>query len=249
MHSIGKAKVGVGVVLVAAAAGVLASAGSPATAGQVASNHGDVAKIKMVQKGRDLTFTGPKKVEKGRKLRIVNDTNPKKVGPHTFTLITSKNMPTSKKKQKKCEEPQGCLRRHRGCPQVRPEDEQGQQAERGRRQKGVGQALRYEGRLLVHREEGHDRRQEGDRQARHGAALLLRGSPVHAGQDQGGEVAGPAGRLHQSEEARAEAIASASALLIPSGTSSSIGSRSSEGSNPANASIVARTQNGMWSTL
>lgn len=107
MNSIGKAKVGVGVVLVAAAAGVLASAGGPATAGQVASNHGDVAKIKMVQKGRDLTFTGPKEVEKGAKLRIVNDTNPKKVGPHTFTLITSKNMPTSKKKQKKCEELEG----------------------------------------------------------------------------------------------------------------------------------------------
>lgn len=83
-------------------AAMSASASDPAKA-----RSGPVAKIKMEASGKgrntELFFTGPKEVEKGTKLEIVNKTNPGKVGPHTFSLVKQNRLPDTKKEIKACE--------------------------------------------------------------------------------------------------------------------------------------------------
>ena len=59
--------------------------------------------IKMAQDGKDLFFEGPKTVEAGTTLKIDNTTNPKQVGPHTFSLVRKKDIPTTKSAIKACE--------------------------------------------------------------------------------------------------------------------------------------------------
>lgn len=59
--------------------------------------------IKMKQDGRDLFFEGPTTVAAGTVLKIKNTTNPQKVGPHTFSLVREKDIPTDEKDIKNCE--------------------------------------------------------------------------------------------------------------------------------------------------
>ncbi len=93
------------VVGVAALAAVFAlTAGGGASASKKGhSKSGRAAVVKMDVKGKDLGFTGPKTVEAGQKLKIVNKTSPKKVGPHTFSLVKKKDLPTTNKQMKDCE--------------------------------------------------------------------------------------------------------------------------------------------------
>jgi hypothetical protein len=92
----------VAVLGVGGAAAMSATASAPAKAGS-----GHAAKIKMKVEGKgknaDLFFKGPKEVEKGTKLEIVNKTSPSKVGPHTFTLIKQNRLPSTKQEIKDCE--------------------------------------------------------------------------------------------------------------------------------------------------
>ena len=91
-------------VLVAVAAlGALAVVitGGGAASAKPAAKHGSV--IKMERKGKDLFFTAPATVEAGTNLKIKNATNPKQVGPHTFSLAAPKVLPTTKKQIKACE--------------------------------------------------------------------------------------------------------------------------------------------------
>jgi hypothetical protein len=76
-----------------------ASATSPATK----VNPG-VTKITMEfdRKNKDLFFDGPATVPAGDQLKIVNNTNPRAVGPHTFSLVREKDLPTSKNQIKAC---------------------------------------------------------------------------------------------------------------------------------------------------
>jgi hypothetical protein len=60
------------------------------------------AVIDMVQDGKDLFFEGPKKVEKGQKLKILNSTDPRKGGPHTFSLVEKSTLPTTNAEVKNC---------------------------------------------------------------------------------------------------------------------------------------------------
>jgi hypothetical protein len=60
----------------------------------------DVIKMSIGKSG--LGFTGPKTVSYGDELKIVNTTNPKKVGPHTFSLIEGSFEPKTKQQQKVC---------------------------------------------------------------------------------------------------------------------------------------------------
>jgi hypothetical protein len=57
----------------------------------------------MVAKGKDLLFEGPRKVEAGSQLDIVNKTDPEQVGPHTFTLVEKDELPQTKDEIKQCE--------------------------------------------------------------------------------------------------------------------------------------------------
>lgn len=75
-----------------------------ATAEAPASAAKNAAVIKMEgKKEKDLVFNGPKTVKEGQELKIANGTNPKQVGPHTFSLVKAKFIPETKDEQKKCE--------------------------------------------------------------------------------------------------------------------------------------------------
>jgi hypothetical protein len=91
----------IGAVAAIAAIGATGIVSAGATAGK--ADHGKTAKIKMVVKGEDLFFKGPKKVEAGTKLDVINKTDPQKIGPHTFTLVEKENLPKTKKQVKDCE--------------------------------------------------------------------------------------------------------------------------------------------------
>lgn len=49
-----------------------------------------------------LRFTAPKTIVAGEELKVVNQTNPKQVGPHTFSLVTQSSLPKTRKAQRAC---------------------------------------------------------------------------------------------------------------------------------------------------
>jgi plastocyanin len=60
----------------------------------------DVVSMELT-KGK-LKFVGPESVTVGDQLEIVNKTNPKQVGPHTFSLVTKGSRPKTPKARKGC---------------------------------------------------------------------------------------------------------------------------------------------------
>lgn len=54
-----------------------------------------------LEKGK-LKFVAPESVTVGDQLEIVNKTNPKQVGPHTFSLVTKGSIPKTKKAMNSC---------------------------------------------------------------------------------------------------------------------------------------------------
>jgi hypothetical protein len=58
--------------------------------------------IKMVLHGKKLGFEGPETIEEGAALEIYNSTNPRQVGPHTFSLVTKGSLPKTKQAEKSC---------------------------------------------------------------------------------------------------------------------------------------------------
>ncbi len=60
----------------------------------------DVISMELT-KGK-LKFVGPESVTVGDQLEIVNKTNPKQVGPHTFSLVTKGSLPKTPKARKDC---------------------------------------------------------------------------------------------------------------------------------------------------
>jgi plastocyanin len=61
------------------------------------------ATITMAVDGKNLVFQGPRSVDSGSQLKIVNATDPSKVGPHTFTLVDKSDLPKDKQSIKDCE--------------------------------------------------------------------------------------------------------------------------------------------------
>lgn len=51
---------------------------------------------------KGLFFEAPKTVVRGEELKIVNKTNPHKVGPHTFSLVTKGSLPKTAKARQLC---------------------------------------------------------------------------------------------------------------------------------------------------
>lgn len=72
-----------------------------ATAESVAPMEG-AATIEIKIEGKKMGFFGPSTVHEGEELRIVNDTKPSKVGPHTFSLVTKSSLPKTAKQRKSC---------------------------------------------------------------------------------------------------------------------------------------------------
>jgi hypothetical protein len=93
---------------IGAAAIVSAFAATGAVAGDAERAPEDKrAVITAVSDGKNLAFQGDKTVSSGSKLTYVDATNPKKVGPHTFTLIKKGLIPESKSEMKACGQLQG----------------------------------------------------------------------------------------------------------------------------------------------
>jgi plastocyanin len=53
-------------------------------------------------KGGKLHFEAPQSITFGEELTILNTTNPKKVGPHTFALVTKGSIPKTSKQRQLC---------------------------------------------------------------------------------------------------------------------------------------------------
>jgi plastocyanin len=60
------------------------------------------AKIYMTEDKGALKFLAPTSVYQGDELTVVNETDPKKVGPHTFSLVTQATLPKTPKARKSC---------------------------------------------------------------------------------------------------------------------------------------------------
>lgn len=95
------------VLLAAGAATGLVAAlggGSPASADQgaqaQASSTASTVSMRFDKLGP--RFTGSTKVTAGQSLRIRNLSDPKKIGPHTFTLVAANALPRSPKAMKTC---------------------------------------------------------------------------------------------------------------------------------------------------
>jgi hypothetical protein len=60
------------------------------------------ATIYMKADKKGMRFVAPKSVFVGEELDIVNQTNPKKFGPHTFSLVTKGSLPKTPKARQLC---------------------------------------------------------------------------------------------------------------------------------------------------
>jgi hypothetical protein len=75
---------------------------TPALAAAVVTPTGVTDTIHIeIQKGA-LKFVAPKTVTQGDDLTIVNDTNPRQVGPHTFSLVTKGSVPRTRGARQNC---------------------------------------------------------------------------------------------------------------------------------------------------
>jgi hypothetical protein len=71
-----------------------------------------------------LRFAGATEIDRGQKLKIVNKTSPKKVGPHTFTLVESKLIPKNEQQGEKCFGPGGICQEIFEAHEIDEESEQ-----------------------------------------------------------------------------------------------------------------------------
>jgi plastocyanin len=85
-------------LLVALVAG--GSAGAAEIPAPAPENGKDV--VKIVLKGKKLSFEAPATVYEGDELEVLNETNPKQVGPHTFSLVEKSALPKTKQAEKNC---------------------------------------------------------------------------------------------------------------------------------------------------
>jgi hypothetical protein len=89
--------------------------------GSSSSRAEDSAKITMDRKGKKLFFEGPERVESGAKLKIENNTNPRTVGPHTFSLVERSALPKGKEEKRDCRNFGGICGRIAEAHEVDPE--------------------------------------------------------------------------------------------------------------------------------
>ena len=69
-----------------------------------AGEEADPAKTVFIKlnKQRGLHFAAPKTIVAGEELEILNRTDPHKVGPHTFSLVTKGSLPKTRKARQRC---------------------------------------------------------------------------------------------------------------------------------------------------
>jgi hypothetical protein len=84
-------------VLAAVAVGAPYGPESPSPGATSAANT-----ILMKADKSGMRFVGPKTIVAGEELTIVNRSNPKQVGPHTFSLVTEASLPKTPKTRQLC---------------------------------------------------------------------------------------------------------------------------------------------------
>ena len=87
--------------LAASSAVLVLAVGGSGLAG-AATPTGVTQKVDIELAKGKLKFVGPASVAPGDQLEIVNDTNPKQVGPHTFSLVTKGSLPKTPNARKNC---------------------------------------------------------------------------------------------------------------------------------------------------
>jgi hypothetical protein len=88
-----------GLAALALAAGLIAAA-IPALA--PAAGESSSANTVFISAKGGLRFEAPKTIVDGEELTILNTTNPHKVGPHTFSLVTKSSLPKTPKARQIC---------------------------------------------------------------------------------------------------------------------------------------------------
>lgn len=68
------------------------------------------ATIKMLGPKGGIRFEGPKTILAGEELKVVNQSNPKQIGPHTFSLVTQASLPKTQKARASCFAPKHICR-------------------------------------------------------------------------------------------------------------------------------------------
>lgn len=93
-----------GLLAAGAAAGLMAAlgSGSPASADESAQAAAATKTISMRFDARGPRFTGSSTVASGQSLRVRNLSDPRKIGPHTFTLVAANALPRSRKAMQQC---------------------------------------------------------------------------------------------------------------------------------------------------
>ena len=96
-----------GLLAAGAAAGLMAAlgSGSPASADESAQAASAKKTISMRFDARGPRFTGSSTVASGQALRVRNLSDPRKIGPHTFTLVAANALPRSRKAMRDCFRP------------------------------------------------------------------------------------------------------------------------------------------------
>ena len=88
--------------LALATAAITAVVAGTGAAGAAETTTGTTSQVKIELTKGNLHFNGPSTVAEGSQLEIVNETNPKQVGPHTFSLVTPGSVPKTAKARKSC---------------------------------------------------------------------------------------------------------------------------------------------------
>jgi hypothetical protein len=86
----------------AAAVAVAVGGSSLAGAEGTVPDTGKTDQVKIELTKGKLKFVAPSTVGYGDQLEIVNETNPKQVGPHTFSLVTKGSVPKTANARKNC---------------------------------------------------------------------------------------------------------------------------------------------------
>lgn len=102
MHSKLSRRARLRALVLAVSAAALTVVGGSSLAGAAETTPGTTAVISMELTKGKLKFVGPESVTVGQQLEIVNKTNPKQVGPHTFSLVTKGSVPKTAAARKKC---------------------------------------------------------------------------------------------------------------------------------------------------
>lgn len=89
-------------VLAVATAVTMFAAFAPGLAGAAVTPTGVTDTISIQLSKGALKFVAPESVKVGDELKIVNETDPKKVGPHTFSLVTKSSLPKTAQARKSC---------------------------------------------------------------------------------------------------------------------------------------------------